>query len=62
MTNRRENTMKGNENIKALRDELRELEGEGKFREIPVGYVDSLTDNEVRERVAELREMEEEGA
>jgi hypothetical protein len=42
------------ENMTTLRDRLRQLEGEGEFRDIPVGYVDSLSDDEVRERLAEI--------
>ena len=42
-----------------LRDELRDLEGEGQFRGIPHGYVDSLTIEQVRERLQELREPDE---
>jgi hypothetical protein len=32
---------------------------EGEFRDIPVGYIDSLTDEQVRERLAELRDEDQ---
>jgi len=50
------------ESIEAARDELRRLEGEGEFRDIPHGYVDSLSDEQVRERLAELRDLDDPSA
>lgn len=44
------------ESIEDARNRLRELEGEGEFRDIPVGHVDSLSDEQVRERLIELGE------